>query len=677
MTDAAAQPCAPWESELTSVVVHARGAVCRRLARGVVPADGRIRVRGLPRVLDPLSLRAQVVAGSGLRVTGARIAVEAEPVAADAPEDLVRETERLAREQQHAEARRARQVRRIEEVTALRAVPPPRRREDPHRRAPVDAWLRLAEFVDERLAALHGELVVLDETLRHIEHQLGIARDRLARSSTDTPTAPVRTTVSADLSLRETGEGAAAGPVDIEIEYRVPGAVWVPSYRLTQRQGEAGGRLVLRASVAQRTGEDWSGVRLGLSTADLHRPTGVPVLRSVRIGRRQPAPAPSGWREPPAGLTGLFAGYDAAGPSPAVRSGGPAPAGGFAGAVEEPVYAGAAPVAPHPARSRAAGRPKAPGALPPPAPAAAPPAPAAPGGPVPAPAGAAPAPPPPPPGPPRPSAAELDYADLILAGPEAPSGGRGLLAPGTPSDPVTAEYRRRAESVGSLPLPERAVLPRESAGSFDHRYDAEGPADIPSDGTWHTVTVTELPVGLRTEYLCVPSVEETVYATLVLTNATEQALLAGPVDVTADGEPLPTAALPTVAPGGTGRIGLGPAEAVRVSRRTELRESTAGLRNTTTVLDHRIHVELANRLSRPVAVEVRERVPVTSQADVRVEERADWTAPEEDRDTSEPQVPGTRLWRVDVPAGGTAVLDGGYEIRIPAAKALTGGNRRS
>jgi hypothetical protein len=40
-------------------------------------------------------------------------------------------------------------------------------------------------------------------------------------------------------------------------------------------------------------------------------------------------------------------------------------------------------------------------------------------------------------------------------------------------------------------------------------------------------------------------------------------------------------------------------------------------------------------------------------------------------------VPGTRLWRVDVPAGGTAVLDGGYEIRVPAAKALTGGNRRS
>ncbi|WP_353940880.1 DUF4139 domain-containing protein [Streptomyces sp. HUAS MG91] len=684
MTDAAAQPCAPWESELTSVVVHARGAVCRRLARGVVPADGRVRVRGLPRVLDPLSLRAQVVAGRGLAVTGARLAVEAEPRTADAPRDLVRETERLTDELHRAEARRDRQLRRIEEVTALRPVPPPRRREDPHRRTPVDAWLRLAGFVDERLTVLHTELAVLEERLLQADHELAVARDRLARSSTDAPATPVHTTVAADLSLRETGTGEradGADPVEIEIEYRVPGAVWVPSYRLTRRQDEAGGRLVLRASVAQRTGEDWTGVRLGLSTADLHRPTGVPVLRSLRIGRRQPAPAPSGWREPPAGLAGLFAGYDAAGPRPAGR---PEAGwvGGGAGAAEAPVYAGAAPVAAGPARSRAAGPPKAPGALPPPAaapPGVAPPAPAAPGGAMPAPLSAMPVPPPPPPppGPPRPDAAELDYADLVLAGPDAPSGARGLLAPGTPADPVAAEYRRRAESVGALPLPACAVRPRESAGSFDHRYDAEGPADIPSDGTWHTVTVAELPVGLRTEYLCVPSVEETVYATLVLANATDRALLAGPVDVTADGEPLPTAALPTVAPGGTGRIGLGPAEAVRVSRRTELRESTAGLRSTTTVLDHRIHVELANRLSRPVAVEVRERVPVTSQADVRVEERADWTAPEDDRAAAERHVPGTRLWRVDVPAGGTAVLDGGYEIRIPAAKALTGGNRRS
>ncbi|MFE5765682.1 DUF4139 domain-containing protein, partial [Streptomyces sp. NPDC056492] len=297
---------------------------------------------------------------------------------------------------------------------------------------------------------------------------------------------------------------------------------------------------------------------------------------------------------------------------------------------------------------------------------------------APAASGGAPPPPPPAPpaGPPRPSGAELDYAALVLSGPGERGGRQGRLFPEAPFDPGAAEHRRRAEAVAALPLPGHAVRPRESAGSFDHRFDAAARADIPSDGTWHTVTVGEIPVGLRTEYLCVPSVEQTVYATLVLSNATDQALLAGPVEVTVDDEFLLTAALPTLAPGGVRRVGLGPAEGIGVTRRTNLRESTAGLRGNTTVLDHRVHVELANRLAGPVTVEVRERVPVTTEPDVRIEERADWTAPEEGTGP-EHHAPGTRVWRVDLPAGATAALDGGYEIRIPAGKGLVGGNRRS
>ncbi|MCQ4213859.1 DUF4139 domain-containing protein, partial [Streptomyces longispororuber] len=344
MTDDAAKQ--PWASELTSVVVYARGAVCVRLARGGVPGDGRVRVSGLPRVLEPGSLRARVVGSSGVRVTEARVVVDAEPAAPDAPLDLLREVESLRERQAAVEARRGRQARRIDEVAALRPVPPTRKRDDPHRRTPVDAWLGLAEFVDGRLTALHAGLVELDEELRMVTHELDIATDRLERASTDRPSAPVRTTVSAVLTL----DGAAEAHAEVEIEYRVPGAIWLPSYRLTHRQDGGGGQLVLRASVAQRTGEDWTGVRIGLSTADLRRPTGVPRLHSVRIGRRQPVPAPSGWREPPAGLGALFAGYEAAGPRPSTpRRGGPDSVGSAYGYAEEaeeasgPAYGAPAP----------------------------------------------------------------------------------------------------------------------------------------------------------------------------------------------------------------------------------------------------------------------------------------------------------------------------------------------
>ncbi|MFJ7949235.1 DUF4139 domain-containing protein [Streptomyces sp. NPDC096354] len=682
-----------WESTLDSVVVYAQGAVCRRLARGGVSPDGRVRVTGLPRSLDPGSLRARALGAPGVRVTEARVEIEAEPLGTGAADELRREVERLSDEYAAAQGRRDRQMNLIEEVGALHPVPPARRREDPHRRTPVDAWLELADFVDGRLTGLHNRLVELDEALRNVEHELTVATDRLARASTDAPSAHVETTVCAVLTLDGTGDGE----VELELEYGVPGAVWVPAYRLTHRQGDDSGRLMLRASVAQRTGEDWTGVRIALATADLRRRTDLPRLRSIRIGRSQPAPAPSGWREPPAGLVDLFSGYDAAGPGPVTTAAplgiaggsasGPVPPpppppppapqsyGGPPGALPAPGsadgappegFGGGMPALAQPAGSRPGNRPRSGGR----SFAGEPMAPAVPGraAPPPAPAPVA--------GPPQPSGAELDYAALVLCGPEEQGGRRGRLFPDSPFDPVAAEYRRRAESVAALPLPGQAVRPRESAGSFDHRFDATARADIPSDGTWHTVTVGEIPVGLRTEYLCVPSVEQAVYATLVLSNATDQALLAGPVEVTVDDDFLLTTALPTLAPGGVRRVGLGPAEGIRVTRRTNQHESTAGLRNNTTVLDHRVHVELANRLPRPVIVEVRERVPVTSEPDVRIEERADWTAPE-DGTGPDRHAPGTRVWRLELPAGTTAALDGGYEIRIPTGKALVGGNRRS
>ncbi|MGW1408879.1 DUF4139 domain-containing protein [Streptomyces sp. NPDC002403] len=674
----AAEPVQRWGSTLDSVVVYAQGALCRRLARGRVSPDGRVRVTGLPRSLDPDSLRARVLGAPGVRVGEARVEVGAEPLGAGTPDGLRHEFERLRDACAAAQGRRDRQLSLIEEIRALHPVPPARRRDDPQRRTPVDAWLDLADFVEERLAGLHERLIELEEALRDAEHELTVAADRLDRASTDAPSAHVEAMVCAVLSL----DGAGEAEVEVELEYGVPGAVWVPSYRLTHRQGDDSGRLVLRASVAQRTGEDWTGVRIALATADLRRRTDLPRLRSIRIGRGQPAPAPSGWREPPAGLVGLFSGYDSAGPAPAPAS---APLAVGAGAASGPL-----PPPPPPSSPAPRGYGSAPAAEPVPGggygappgafgggmPFAGAPAPMAPA----APGRAAPPPPPPPPapvtGPPQPGGAELDYAALVLCGPDEQGGRRGRLFPGSAFDPVATEYRRRAEAVAALPLPGHAVRPRESAGSFDHRFDATARADIPSDGTWHTVTVGEIPVGLRTEYLCVPSVEQTVYATLVLSNATGQALLAGPVEVTVDDDYLLTAALPTLAPGGVRRVGLGPAEGIRVTRRTNLHESTSGLRNNTTVLDHRVHVELANGFARPVVVEVLERVPVTSDPDVRIEERADWTTPEEGAGPDR-HAPGTRVWRLDLPAGATAALDGGYEIRIPTGKALVGGNRRS
>ncbi|MCX4745998.1 DUF4139 domain-containing protein [Kitasatospora sp. NBC_01287] len=704
---AVAPPAPHWPTALESVAVHAEGAVCRRLARGVLPSTAapgpvRLRLAGLPPTLDQSSLRATLPDGpAGWRVTEIRPHAEARLTA---PRELP-ELRRLLTEAEQAEAalRLCQQqlAVRIARSAELRPVPPERRAGDEHHRVPADALLTLAVFLDERLAALHAQAEEVDERLRAAVRERELIGSRLARESTAAPSGPVGTGLLALVTLTpdDPEQPPPAEPVTVELEYRVPGARWVPSYRLDHRQGAGTGTLALRAAVAQRTGEDWTGVRLTLSTADLHRPAELPELRSIRIGRRQPAPVPSGWREPPRGLGELFAGYDGAGhPAPPVapvavaatpmalaQQAPPAPQAAL-GALP---YTSAAPAPAMAPRHRRAGTAAfgaaaegaGPGAGAPPVPLGGPP----PAGGPPPPAMSAPRPmadqlraaaaPPPPaaaPQPPHPAADLLDYARLTLAGPDSPAEWRGRLHPEAPAPaPVPPGI-----PPGAAPPP-YAVPPRSSAGSFDQRFDAEARVDLPSDGAWHTVELGELPVGLRPEYVCVPGVDSSVYATLLLGNDSARALLAGPLEVTVDDEFLLTTALPVLAPGATRRIGLGVAESVRVTRRTETQESTAGLRGSTTVVTERIHLELANRLAHPVTVEVRERIPVSGDREIKVEDQPGtpaWSVPEA---PSEIHPRGTRLWRVELAPNGRQSLTGGYEIRIPAGKALTGGNRRS
>ncbi|MET7680597.1 DUF4139 domain-containing protein [Streptomyces sp. NPDC005423] len=703
------------ESVLESVVVHSVGALCTRRVRCALPAhrppadDGhpgalRLRVEGLPVTLYEHSLRARIRSGPpGLRITDVRAARAAE-VAPDAElprlrVDLTEAEDRAGELRDQCEQLQTD----IEELAGLRATAPQTRRGDPPRRTPVESLLALAGFLDSRLAMLHERLRTAEDELRRAEHETDVLARRLEQSSTAEPAARVRESTTALLTIdlgapgrqapdapadsgtgSELGSepGAGTGPgtapeIDVEIEYHVPGATWSPVYqlRLNNTGTRAEGVLLLRAGVAQRTGEDWTGVRLGLSTADLLRGVDIPQLRSLRIGRRQTEPAPSGgWREPPSGLAELFAGYDAAA---AAR-----PVSGLPLAGSAPQEA-PKPRSPHRARARSAGMefgasvpmaggyaPVA-GGVPPAAPMAA----SAPSGPAPA----SPPPPPPTPAPPVPGEELLDYARLVLAGPEEPARRGKLGRENAEPDLVVAEYRRRAAVLAPAEHDARAAGTPPTDGSFAHRFDTAAPVDVEADGARHTVAVCEIPVGLATEYVCVPVEDQLVYGTVVLTNTSVYPLLAGPADVTVDGEFVLTAPLPALAPGQRRRVGIGVVESVRVARRGRLRESTAGLRSGTTVLDHTVEVELANRLGHLVVVEVRERIPVTTEKDVHIEEHPahpPWTAPAEPDEDSGRYVEGARIWRVELEPGRTVTLKGGHTIRVPAGKALVGGNRR-
>ncbi|RKG90884.1 DUF4139 domain-containing protein [Corallococcus sp. CA049B] len=732
-------------SVLESVTVHAEGALCTRAfvlspENGHLP--GQVRVDGLPLSLRTGSLRARVVEGpSDLLVRDLKPTFD---VRMPPESELPAEQQSLEAAEASLASVHGRLERVRAEIAALRGLTPTwpaQRKGHPPREAPLASMLSLTGFVEAELAELQAQELDLARQHRDATNELELRRRRVQELSSARSVDRTRLFRAALLTL--SGPIAANTDARLVLEYAVAGARWVPTYDLRLPRTLEEGTLRMRAAVVQRTGEDWTGVRLAVSTASLERRAEVPELKSLRIGRSQPAPVRSGWREPAPGLEELFAGYDAlhvARPEPVLPKPQPPPMPVMESAYEqEKAYKESA------SFGGAPGAPPSVSAPPPPAPMA--PAPKSSGaflgavrpsrnvtGAVPAQSmpsargggsmdrlrskkravveedlddapmadlsmdeeeGGA--------GDELRSAAGLepadrlfDYDSLTLAS-AASQAQRGRLRPRSAlvsqamlsitSVNVQVEVVRLeaqafviAESVNSVAPPTWAVPPHDSARHFDARFDAEAVADVPSDGAWHTVPMLTVPLELKAEYVCVPSVEPRVFRTVRLDNASPHPLLAGPVDVTLGDEFLMTSPMPTLGPGETQRLGLGVEEALQVARNTRFDEASGGMFGNSTVLTHHVSVEVANHLSRAANIAISERISAVpeSQKDIKVEEAE--VAPPWQKPTplpGEEAVEGERVWRVSVPAGEKRSMKATWVVKLPASKMLNGGNRRT
>lgn len=294
-------------SELQTVTIYREGAVCTRRAK-VDGVGAEVRVVGLPMSLIAGSVRGRVLTGPvGLRVLDVRPGFDVEfgDAVDESAEVKARDAAKL--EVTRLELRFNRFDAELRELQALKPLPfEPKEGEPPHP-APVEPTLAMTAFVDERMKQLLMDKRAVEKELKDARDELQLRERRLAEASAEKRSSKAKVTRAIVLSMSQ----AASGPVELEVEYQVPGVRWVPNYTLRLEKGFAGGKLRMRASVAQNTGEDWKGVALSLSTATLLRRTDVPELKSLRIGRTQPQAARPGFRAPPPGLDELFAGYDA------------------------------------------------------------------------------------------------------------------------------------------------------------------------------------------------------------------------------------------------------------------------------------------------------------------------------------------------------------------------------
>ncbi|MFG3056296.1 DUF4139 domain-containing protein [Kitasatospora sp. NPDC048239] len=129
-------------------------------------------------------------------------------------------------------------------------------------------WTRELDRVDAERERYVEELRAVRSRLRRLEQERSDAHRTLDEAEEE----PAELVAHLDLTV----EAATAGPTLLTISHLVPCAVWRPSYRATLTAG--GLHLESEAVVWQRTGEDWHGVRLTLSTARSALATAPPAL---------------------------------------------------------------------------------------------------------------------------------------------------------------------------------------------------------------------------------------------------------------------------------------------------------------------------------------------------------------------------------------------------------------
>ncbi len=244
---------------------------------------------------------------------------------------------------------------------------------------------------------------------------------------------------------------------------------------------------------------------------------------------------------------------------------------------------------------------------------------------------------------------------------------------------IVRRAMERAKSCLSLELPPGGINVRECAGSFDYVYNSDARVDVPSDGQFHSIPLTTKDTEVDLRYVVVPREDTNVFRIAQLVNPINAPLLAGPVDIYVDSEYILSSQIATTPPQAQMELGLGVEQAIKVARNTEYKE----IRSNDSLVafnefHHQVKIEIANRLTRDISIEVRERIPIPAP-DAKVDVEINSVFPlwqKYHQQERKEAIVGGYHWLLDVQAGRETVLSLDYTIKTFVDKELVGGNRR-
>ena len=313
-------------SKIDKVKVYAEGSTVKRLASLSAIAwqnendeNVEVEIVGLPLALDDGSVRVRVDNGtetdSNIMVTDVRVGLHVPPPVEVPISDL-----KASIQSAKAEVDRLNDLMNVIalEMSALNVLHVPDRPIGEQGKAPptspTGARIALANFKDEQKQLRIKEKRELESQLRKAtEHLADLQQQQnLASNANVAKENELRKTIVARLQIRDRQAASLPVPDHLQliVEYFVQGAKWIPTYVCRLNSANNTAAITLRALICQRTGEDWSGVQIELSTATPMGWCELPELPSLRLGRSQAFASKKAWRNPPQGAEILFEDYD-------------------------------------------------------------------------------------------------------------------------------------------------------------------------------------------------------------------------------------------------------------------------------------------------------------------------------------------------------------------------------
>jgi len=279
---AAAPDLAP-PSRIDAVTVYRQSARVTRFARVELPSGpARVLLRGLPDELDDDSIRVEGKGDAKARVFGVTVErVTGEAAAAGEARAAEEALERL-QDEDHALEDRARTAQaRARFVESLRSTYSEERAKNlAVRGVSAREWTEVAGFVEAEQARAAAEARKVELARRDVARRVAQARAGLDKLQAKRG----RTTKTVAVEVEADG----AGSFDLRVAYQVPSAGWTPIWDARLLPEASKVELAFLGSVWQRSGEDWAGVTLAVSTAQPARGLHVPELATQWLDRYQP-----------------------------------------------------------------------------------------------------------------------------------------------------------------------------------------------------------------------------------------------------------------------------------------------------------------------------------------------------------------------------------------------------